>query len=192
MLARLHLRLQVVLQPDLVDQVQLRFQVLDMFLGIGEDIDQNFAADVIPDRFAIGDAFLDGGVRGLFQLQVALEHLGGILAEQQLVQVLQVGQAVQHQDALDQAVGVLHFADRFLVLHLAELLQAPVAIHAGVQEILVDRGQLVLELGVEMLDDLLVTFHWRLLLHRARAKIRNGANGAVQSQKRNAQKRAVN
>jgi hypothetical protein len=44
-----------------------------------------------------------------------------------------------------------------------------------------------------MLDDLLVTFHWRLLLHRARAKTRNGANGAVQSvKKEKAQKRAVN
>ncbi|MNN74460.1 hypothetical protein D3C81_1906620 [compost metagenome] len=95
------------------------------------------------------------------------------------MQVLEVRQAVEHQDAVDQAVGVLHFADRFLVLDITELLQAPVPIHAGVEEILVDRGQLVLELGVQMLDDLLVTFHWRLLLHRARAKTRSGAIGAA-------------
>ncbi|MNL14897.1 hypothetical protein D3C87_1358580 [compost metagenome] len=134
-----------------------------MFLGVREDVHEDLAAHVIAHRLAVRNAFLYGGVRGLLELQVALEHLGGVFAEQQLVQVLEVRQAVKHQDAVDQAVGVLHFADRFLVLDITELLQAPVPIHAGVEEILVDRGQLVLELGVQMLDDFLVTFHRGLL-----------------------------
>ena len=45
------------------------------------------------------------------------------------------------------------------VLVLGELLQAPVAEHAGVQEVLVDRGELVVQHLVEVLDDLRVAFH---------------------------------
>ena len=44
---------------------------------------------------------------------------------------------------------------------LAELLQAPLAVHAGVQEILVDGGELARELAVQDLDDLLVALHAR-------------------------------
>jgi hypothetical protein len=36
---------------------------------------------------------------------------------------------------------MLHFADRFVVLVLAERVELPVSIHSGVQEILVDRRQ---------------------------------------------------
>ncbi|MGN5476754.1 hypothetical protein ACTMU2_06485 [Cupriavidus basilensis] len=65
---------------------------------------------------------------------------------------------------------MLHFLDRFLVFVLAECADAPVAIHARMQEILVDRGQFVPELGIEELDDLLVRLHgisfsrvWKIL-----------------------------
>jgi hypothetical protein len=79
---------------------------------------------------------------------------GHVLADHQLAQVLQVGQAVEHEDAVHQLVGVLHFADRFLVFLLGQLVQAPVLEHAVVQEVLVDGGQLVLELRLQMFDDL--------------------------------------
>lgn len=69
------------------------------------------------------------------------------------------GQAVEHQDALDQAIGMLHLADRLLVFVVPDALEPPVAVHARVEEILVDGGQLVLELGVQILDDLLIAFH---------------------------------
>jgi hypothetical protein len=69
------------------------------------------------------------------------------------------GQPLEEQDALDQPVGVLHLVDRLLLLVLLQLLQAPVAEHAGVQEVLVDRGELVIERLVEVLDDFRVAFH---------------------------------
>jgi len=74
-------------------------------------------------------------------------------------QVLEVRQAFQEQDPFDQTVGMLHFVDGFLLLVRFELLQAPVAEHAGMQEILVDRGELVAEHLVQVLDDFLVAFH---------------------------------
>jgi len=54
---------------------------------------------------------------------------------------------------------VLHLLDRLVVLVLAEALETPVLVHARMQEVLVDRGQLDGELLVEELDDLLVAFH---------------------------------
>lgn len=93
------------------------------------------------------------------KLQVAFDDLFRVLADEDLAQVLQVGQAVEHQDALDQAIGMLHLADRLLVFVVPDALEPPVAVHARVEEILVDGGQLVLELGVQILDDLLIAFH---------------------------------
>ncbi|MNP64830.1 hypothetical protein D3C76_1603600 [compost metagenome] len=54
---------------------------------------------------------------------------------------------------------MLHLVDGFLVLVLAELIQAPILIHPCVQEVLVDCDQLVSEDLVEMLDDANVAFH---------------------------------
>ena len=92
-------------------------------------------------------------------LEVALQYLHDVLADQQLAQVLQVGQAPDHQHALDDLVGVLHLVDGLVVLELGQALEAPVLEHAVMQEVLVDRRQLHLELGVEEGDDLLVALH---------------------------------
>ncbi len=54
---------------------------------------------------------------------------------------------------------MLHLVDRLLVGVLAELAQAPVFEHAGVQEVLVDRRQLVPEDGIEVTQDGRVTLH---------------------------------
>jgi hypothetical protein len=66
---------------------------------------------------------LSAACEPLFDLEVGGEHLLGVLADPELAEVLQVRQAVEHQDALDQLVGVLHLLDRLLVLDLAEALQ---------------------------------------------------------------------
>jgi hypothetical protein len=67
--------------------------------------------------------------------------------------------AAEEEDALDQRIGVLHLLDRFLVFVAAELGDAPVPQHARMQEVLVDGGQLVGELGVQVLDDLGIAQH---------------------------------
>ena len=84
------------------------------------------------------------------ELGPALERFLHVLADEQLAEVLQVRQAVEEQDPLDQPIGVLHLVDRLVVRVLAELLQAPVLEHAGVQEVLVDRRELVLQYAIEM------------------------------------------
>ncbi|MNT17309.1 hypothetical protein D3C72_1524520 [compost metagenome] len=98
-------------------------------------------------------------MRGAFQLQIAFQHFRRVLGDQQLVQRLQIRQAVEHQDAVDQLVGVFHFADRFFVFLLAQLFQAPVLVHARMQEVLVDGRQFVGELCVEHADDFFIALH---------------------------------
>jgi hypothetical protein len=93
------------------------------------------------------------------ELQVALQRLFDVLADQQLAQVLQVRQAFQEQDALHQSVGVLHLVDRLVVGVLAQARQSPVIEHPRVQKVLVDRGQLVLEDLVQRLQDDGVALH---------------------------------
>jgi bacterioferritin len=126
---------------------------------IVEDRLEQVARDVIGRSFTGGNSFLDGFLRAVFQLQVALQYLGRVLADHDLVHQLHVRQAVQHQDALDQLVGMLHFADRLFVFLLAQLFQSPVPVHAGMQKVLVDRGEFIGELRIEQLDDVFIALH---------------------------------
>jgi hypothetical protein len=57
----------------------------------------------------------------LLQAQVAGQGFRHVLADLQLAQVLQIGQAVEHEDAVHQRVGMLHLADGFLIFLLASL-----------------------------------------------------------------------
>src|SRR5580704_9627759 len=54
---------------------------------------------------------------------------------------------------------MLHLADRFVVLMLAELLQAPMLVHPRMKEILVDGSQLVLQLLVQVFQSFYVALH---------------------------------
>jgi hypothetical protein len=130
-----------------------------VFFGGVENFAQQFPADIIGRRFAMRDACLEVSQRCLFELEIAGQHLSDVLADQQLAEVLQIGQTVEQQDALDQAVGMFHLFDRLIVLDLAKAGKAPVGIHPRMQKILVDRGQLIAQLFVEPLDHGLVALH---------------------------------
>ena len=151
--------LQIVLLAQRLHQRQLGLQEVDMLLGVLEDLRQQFAADIVLGLLALLDPGNQHGAAGGLDRKVGGQAFGHVLADRQLVQVLQVGQAVQEQDALDELVGVLHLADRFVIGDLAQTLEAPVLVHAGMQEILIHRGQLIGEHSVEQLDDRLVALH---------------------------------
>src|SRR5437879_12782277 len=56
---------------------------------------------------------------------------------------------------------MLHLVDRFVLLVLLQAIQAPVAEHASVQELLIDRRELVLQNDVQMPQDLRIALHSR-------------------------------
>src|SRR5206468_2734443 len=137
--------------------------------SVGVDVDrlkrdmaaQEIARDEISDSLAMRNRLAQPREAGLFEAQITFEDLAHILADQELVEILQIGQAVEEQDAFDQLVGVLHLVERGVVFAVAELCDAPMAQHPRMQKILIDRGQLVLEHRIQMLDDGLVAPHCR-------------------------------
>src|SRR5690606_39252328 len=154
-----HLRLQVVGQSDLVDELDLGSQEGEGLFRVVRDLLQQVARNVVAHGLAVGDAVLDGALRGGLEGEITAQQFGHVFAYQQLAQVLQIGQAVQEEDALHELVGVLHLADRLFVFLLRQLVQAPVFQHAVMQKVLVGGGQFVLQLGIEERDDLGVAFH---------------------------------
>ena len=91
--------------------------------------------------------------RGLLAVEREAQHLLGGLADGDRAEPLHVGVPVEHQDPVDERVGVLHLVDRQVVEDLAEPAETPVVEHAGVQEVGVGDGQLERERLVEQLDD---------------------------------------
>ena len=75
------------------------------------------------------------------------------------IEHLQVGEAVEEDDALDELVGVLHLLDQFLAPFLGQGLVAPVVEQPVMQPILVDRGELVPQASIEIFDDFCVALH---------------------------------
>ncbi|MCY1242799.1 hypothetical protein D9M72_557890 [compost metagenome] len=130
-----------------------------MLFLVVKDLHEQLAADVIADRIGISHRFAQSDGPFALQRQVALQDLGRVFADAQLAQRLEVRQSLKEQDAIGEHVGVLHLLDRFLVFVVGQFLQTPVLQHLGMQEVLVDRGQLVVEDLVEEFDDLGVAFH---------------------------------
>ena len=159
--------MQIVLQTHFIDEPELLFDEVDVLFFAFLNVHQQIARHVILDGFAVCDGRGVHRMRLHFALQIAQQYLAHVLADEQLAQVLQIRQTLEKKNALDQAIGVPHLIDGFVVFDLAEALQAPVIEHARMQEILIDRGQLVLQRLVEKIQYLRITLHggssWKAL-----------------------------
>ena len=158
--------MQVVGQTHFFNELQLGFQKIDVLFGIVQNAPQQIARHVVTGRFGHSNAIFDGGLGPLFTLQVTGQHFGHGLAHQQLGHVLQVGQAVQHEDAVHQFVGMFHLADGLFVFLFGQFFKAPMLEHAEMQEILVNGGQLVFKLGLQLRDDFFIALHGGLLVYK--------------------------
>ena len=76
-------------------------------------------------------------------LEVGLEDLLDVLADAQAAERLEVGQAVEEQDALGERSACFISSIDSWRSYSASFFDAPIVEHAVVQPILVDRGQLV-------------------------------------------------
>src|SRR6266542_3275998 len=155
----MHLRLLVVRNAHLVNQLELDFQPVDMLLLGFEDAAKEIAAHVVAAGFAVGNGSFQDRMRGKLELEVTLECFLDVLPNQELVQILQVWQSFKEEDALDQAVSVLHLVARCLALVPAKATESPVIEHLGMHEILVDCGELVGQDLGEALDHLGIALH---------------------------------
>src|SRR5258708_4330111 len=91
------LALQGVLQPDLFDQLDLGLEEVDVLLGVLEDVLDDLAADVILGRLAMRHCRDQRSACRAFKLEVGVEAFRYRLADAELAEVLQVGQAFEEQ-----------------------------------------------------------------------------------------------
>ena len=142
-----------------VDQVQLGFEEIDVVLLVLHQPFELVARDIILDRMAIGRRFLIEVARIDLGGEIAIEHLLHGLADAQRVEHLQIGEALEKDDALDQLVGVMHFLDRFRLPFLGEIAKTPIVEQPVMQPVLIDGGQFVAQPLVQIFDDLGVALH---------------------------------
>src|SRR5256885_7189488 len=107
-LRRLALQLDVILKAHAGDHLELLLERVDMLLLVVEDVGEEVAAGIVADLLAMRDRALELAQRLHLELEVAAQNLLDILADVQPAERLEIGQAVEEQDALGQAVGVLH------------------------------------------------------------------------------------
>src|SRR6185295_13266157 len=150
---------EVVLQADLLDQGHLRFEPVDVLFLLGQDLFEEVAGVVVAFLPADLDAFVEAGEGVELEGVVGLEDLRDVLADVDLAEALDVGDAVEEEDTLDQFFGMLHLADGVLADDLVEPVVAPVLAHLAVDEVLVDGGELAGQDFVQDLDDFRVALH---------------------------------
>src|SRR5689334_9300970 len=151
--------LGVELKADPPDQVELGLEEIDVMLLRLHQAFEEIARDVILDAVAVSCRFLIKIARADFGGEIAFDDLLDVLPDPQGIEYLHIGKAVEKNDAIGEAVGVLHFLDGFLAPGLGHLEQAPIAQEAVVQPILVYGGEFVAQTLVEIFDDLRVALH---------------------------------
>src|SRR5947207_14302884 len=82
-----HLRLQVVLQSYLVDQVELDLQPVDVLLGVIENAFEQLARNVIGRLFATRDRGFDRAVSPALKTQIDAQHFRHVFADRNLAKV---------------------------------------------------------------------------------------------------------
>jgi hypothetical protein len=126
-------------------------------LLLGDHRGQELAGALVAHFHAGGHVAVEVADRGPLQLGRQPDLLDRGLAHPDRAQPLQVGQPVQVEDAVDQLLGVAHLLQGDLAVAPGQPLIAPVGAHPGVQEVLVDGGQLEGQVLVEQLEDARVT-----------------------------------
>src|SRR4030095_3450054 len=103
-----HLRLQVVLQAHFVDELDLRFEPIDVIFGVVEDFFERLARDVVARLFATRDGTFYRRVRSLLEAEIQAQDFGNVFTDPDLAEVLQIRQTFEEKNAFDEAIGVLH------------------------------------------------------------------------------------
>lgn len=129
--------------------------VLPHFQGYVEKLPGN----IVFNLLAVGDGFPEWGNGFEFQFQIATKHFFRIFTDHDFAEVLQIGQPFKKKNALDQLIGMFHFVDGFVIFFFVEFAKAPIFVHPGMEEVLIDRCQLVGKGFIKEFDNFRVTFH---------------------------------
>src|SRR3982074_1590688 len=106
--------LGVEFKPDPPDQIKLGFEEIDVMLLVLHQAFEQIARDVVLDAVAIGRGFLVKRAGGNFGSKIALDDFLDVLPDPQGVEHLHVGKPAEEQEAIGEAVGVVHLLDGLL------------------------------------------------------------------------------
>src|ERR1700730_4291579 len=95
------LQLDVVLGSDLLDQVELGLDEIHALLFFVHDFFEQLTRDVVFHRSAVRYRGAKIDQRLELQLEVAFKRFFDVLADQQLVEILKIRQALEKQNSLD-------------------------------------------------------------------------------------------
>src|SRR5208283_3193035 len=105
--------LAVELYAELFDELQLRFQKVDVMLLVDEEVVIELLGHTVMNGDAIFGGFCIEGARGDFGGKVAADNFLHRLSDPQLIKDLQIGKPFEKKYACDKAIGMAHFLDRF-------------------------------------------------------------------------------
>ena len=162
--------LGIELDADLLDEVDLGLEEVDMAFLVLHQLLEQVLRHPVADALAIGRRLAVEVAGLIFRREVAFEDFLDVLADAQGIENLQVGEAVEEDDALDEAIRVVHLLDGFLAPGLRKFLVAPIVQEPVMQPVLVDRRQLAAQAAIEILDNLGITLHPTLSSNRRRVR----------------------
>src|SRR5689334_2866944 len=148
-----------------------------MFLFASKYLQQQVAGDKVSNTLAMCDAFAEVDDCLLLQSQISPQDLFDVLTDPDRVEPLHVWQSAEEQDPVDQFVRILHLANGLVVFVLAELRHTPVLQGARMEKVLVDGGQFIGKLSVEVLDHFRVAEHGFLHLSDSPRRHQASKNG---------------
>ena len=155
--------LGIELEAELGDEIELGLEKIDVLFLVVHQLLEQVAGDVVLDRVAMGGGLLIERARRHLGREIAVEHLPHVLSDVKRIEHLQVGKAVEKDDALDDLVGVLHLLDRFLAPFLRQVAVAPIVQEPVMQPVLVDGRQLMPQAAVEIFNDSCIALHVPIL-----------------------------
>jgi hypothetical protein len=151
--------LGVKLEPDPVDQIKLRLEEIDVVFLVPHQVLEQVAGDIILHGMTMRRRLLVQRTCAHLGGEVAIDDLLDVLTDPQGIEHLHVGKAIEKEDAIGEAVGVLHLLDRFLAPDLGHLQEAPIVEQPVVQPVLVNGSELVTQSLVKIFDDFGVALH---------------------------------
>ena len=159
LLVLLDLLVEVEVYTDLVYGLDLGLDPVDvLFLG-PDHLLEHAPRRVVTHLGGVADG-LPQGVHGRhLRCQVQVQVLPDRLPHHHLPQALHVGHPLQVEDMGDEVLGVLHLVEADVAKLLVQPLEAPVAAHLRLDDVLVDCRQLDGEDAVEPVYDAVLGLH---------------------------------
>ena len=96
--------LRVELETEFGDEIELRFEIIDVLFLVVHELLEQVAGDVVLDCMAMCRGLLIERPRRHLRGKIAVEHLLDVLPDVERIEYLQIGEAVEEDDALDQLV----------------------------------------------------------------------------------------